>query len=125
MGPELLGNDLRHPQQRFDLEPLGCAHNRGARPDVRRRLAHHRPASVRRDGGHHQITGAERFVDRRRYRHRIGESDFRQVNGVGAARQHILDEDAVARPQPHVVSDASQMHGEGRSPAACSEYGNR
>ena len=38
----------------------------------------------------------QRLVDGMRHRKRVGQRDFRQVNGVGAARRHVLDESPVA-----------------------------
>ena len=53
-----------------------------------------------------------------------GQRDVRQVDGVGAARRHVVDQRAIARPQAHVVTDARQVHGERRAPAAGAEHGD-
>ena len=50
-----------------------------------------------------------------------GKPDARQIHRVRAARRHVFHERAVARPEPHVVADASQVHRQRRAPAAGAE----
>ena len=51
----------------------------------------------------------------------IGKRDVRQVDGVRAPRAHVGHERGIARPQARVVTDAREVHGERRAPAAGSE----
>src|SRR5581483_5659894 len=122
--PDFVRGDFRHAKQRLGLEPLRRADEDGARRQVRRDGTDHRPESVRRHRGDDKLGLRERDIDRVRDVHRVGQRDIRQVHRVRASRHHVVDERAIARPEMHVMTDATEVDGKRRSPAARADNGD-
>ena len=122
-GPASSAITSRHAQQRVGLEPLGGADDDGVPAEMMRASAKHRAAAVRRHG-------ANRPARRRAARRSSscvdgdggGQRHVGQVDDVGAARRHVVDERLIARPQPDFVADPRQVHGQRRPPASRAEY---
>src|SRR6185503_19766256 len=117
-------DDLRHAQHRSRLEPLRRADDDDAPAKERRGQANDAAAAVRRDGRDDQYGLGKGVAHHARHRYRIGQRHVREVDRVGASRHHLVDQGGVARPQPHLVPEAPEMHRERRAPAAGAEDGD-
>ena len=123
-GAHLFGDHLRHAKVAVGFEALGGADDRGVPAEVMRRLPKHRPAAVGRHGANHQPGAAKRPLEIVRDGDGGRQRNVGQVHDVGAARRDRVDDGLIARPQPDVVADPSQVHRQRRPPASRPEYRN-
>ena len=107
------------------LEPLGGADERHRRRRGRDGAMHDGAQALRRHRDDDQRGAGDGVLDRRGGTDAVDERDARQIVGVLARLGERRDQRGIAAPQPHVVAEARQVHGERRAPAAGAENGDR